>query len=260
MRLIIDTTKLPQDIKAVIDDLIFKLNQNSILSEEKITTNNLEIPQTATTNSLVTTNIKVSQNPNADYVLTSDTDGNGTWKAIYDLVSFPPKPPGINDYVVPYIVNGVALTILTLTSGRTYWIPLMVNKKVQLTEIAINVTTASAGTHYVGIYASNDNLEPTGSVLVSASFDTGSTGVKTSATNYTLQKGIYWIAWVAGSGATVRAVATGGAYPLSVANLGTVVTTSYYTSGSTLPSPAPTTGYSSLTGSVPAVGMKYNFA
>ncbi|MEM1672172.1 MAG: hypothetical protein QXT86_08990 [Archaeoglobaceae archaeon] len=174
---------------------------------------------------------------------------------------FPPKPPGYNNYVVPYAIGGAAATTLALTSGRTYWIPIFVDRNVRITQVAINVTTASAGTHQVGIYSSNERGEPTNR-LIMWDFNTGTTGLRTSTVGlpYTLQPNIYWIAWAAGSGATVRAVALTSARSLALPSLGTANLTCWFTSGNTLPATAPTSGYTALTSSaLPAVGFHYVF-
>jgi hypothetical protein len=181
--------------------------------------------------------------------------------AVPHFLSFQPRPPGITDYHVPYALNATAGTTLTLTSGRTYWIPFVVPRKLSITQLAINVTTASSGTHYVGIYASNYSWQPTGAPLISSSFDASSTGVKTSSVSLNLQVGVYWFAWAAGSGATVRAIALAASPSLALPSLGTANTTYYYTSGSTLPNPAPTSGYTSVTGSaLPAIGVQFSYA
>jgi len=180
--------------------------------------------------------------------------------AFPNFLSFTPRPPGITEYQVPYAVGSTAATTLALTANRIYWIPFAVPRKVSITQLAINVTTASAGTHYIGIYASNYYWQPTGTPLVRASFNTGSTGVKTANISLILQPDVYWFAWVAGSGATVRAVALAACASLGLSNLGTANTTYYYTSGSTLPDPAPTSGYTAATGSaVPAIGVVFSY-
>ena len=194
--------------------------------------------------------------------------GDSTWapipsSSIQTIYSgFPPKPPGYNDYVVPYAVAGTGPTTLTLTASRTYWIPISVNVPTRITQVAINVTTASAGTHYVGIYDANAQYQPY-QRIIQWSFDTSSTGVKTSTTGLplTLQPGVYWIAWAAGSGATVRAIALAASRSLALPGLGTANLNYWYTSGSTLPDPAPTSGYTGVTGgAVPAVGFYYDFS
>jgi hypothetical protein len=174
--------------------------------------------------------------------------------------SFTPRPPGITEYQVPYAVTSTAGTTLTLTANRVYWIPFVVPRKVSITQLAINVTTSAAGTHYVGVYASDYYWQPTGAPLVSVSFDASATGVKTATVSLTLQPGVYWFAWAAGSAATVRAVALAACATLGLGNLGTANTTYYYTSGSTLPDQAPTSGYSVVTGSaLPAIGVQFSY-
>jgi hypothetical protein len=178
-----------------------------------------------------------------------------------NYLGFTPRPPGITEYQVPYAVCSTAGTTLALTASRTYWIPFAVPRKVNITQLAINVTTASAGTHYVGIYASDYYWQPTGSPLVSASFDASATGVKTASVSLTLQPGIYWFVWAAGSAATVRAIALAACASLGLGGLGTGNTTYYYTSGSTLPDPAPASGYTVATGSaLPAIGVQFSYA
>jgi hypothetical protein len=177
-----------------------------------------------------------------------------------NFLSFTPRPPGITEYQVPYAANATASTTLALTASRVYWIPFIIPRKVTISQLAINVTTASAGTHYVGIYGSDYYWQPSSSPLVSASFDAGSTGVKTANVSVTLTMGVYWFAWAAGSAATVVAIALAGSPSLGLGSLGTANTTCYYTSGSTLPDPAPSSGYTVLTGSaVPAVGVVFSY-
>jgi len=179
--------------------------------------------------------------------------------AFPNFLSFTPRLPGITDYQVPYAVNATAGTTLALTASRTYWIPFTVTKKVSITTLAINVTTLSAGTHYVGIYASNSSWQPTGAPLASGSFDASATGVKTATVSLTLSPGVYWVCWASGSAATVRAIALAACATLGLASLGTANTTCYYTSGNTLPNPAPTTGYTALSSALPAVGFSFSY-
>jgi len=175
------------------------------------------------------------------------------------IQSFAPKPPGINDYVVPYATNGTAATTLALTANRIYWIPFIVWSTVSITTIAINVTMAATGTVYVGIYNSDSIYQPN-SLLTSVSFSSSSTGVKFTVTSLTLLPGVYWIALVSNAAPTLRAVALAASYSLALPTLGTANTTCWYTSGSTLPTTAPTSGYIALNGSaVPAVGLLYSF-
>jgi hypothetical protein len=175
------------------------------------------------------------------------------------IQSFAPKPPGINDYIVPYASNGTAATTLALTANRIYWIPFIVWSAVSITGIAINVTTAASGTVYVGIYSSTTTYAPN-TLITSFSFSSSTTGVKSATVSLTLQPGVYWMALVSTATPTIRAIAIGSAFSLALPSLGTANTTCWYTSGTSLPATAPTSGYTALNGSaVPAVGLRYSF-
>lgn len=189
-----------------------------------------------------------------------DLDSNQTIFDVYD--AFPPKPPGINDYIIPYVIGSTALTTLTLTSNRIYWIPFVVKNPANITEIAINVTTASTGFHHIGIYNVNNLLQPN-QLIFSTTFNAGTTGIKVYVftTPLNLQRGIYWFAWWAGSRATVRAVPVASCKSFGSPSLGTINITGWYTSSTTgLPQIAPTTGYTNYTSNLPAIGVKYSFA
>jgi hypothetical protein len=178
----------------------------------------------------------------------------------FDFLTFTPRPAGITEYQVPYAVGATTATTLALTSGRTYWIPFVVFWEVSVTQLAANVTVKSTGTHYIGIYASDYYWQPTGSPLASVSFNASTTGVKTGSVSIILQPNVYWFAWAAGSAATVRAIALEDCPSLGLGNLGTAHTTYYYTSGSTLPNPAPSSGYTVAAGSaLPAIGVQFSY-
>lgn len=171
---------------------------------------------------------------------------------------FPPTPTG-SGFVVPYAVGATAGTILTLTPNRIYWIPFVNTSLVRITGLSINVTTASAGTHYVGIYSADVVGKPV-SLLARASFATNTTGVKsvTLPSPLDITPGVYWMAWASGSAATVRAIALAACRSLGLPSLGTANTTCWYTSGNVLPDLPPSTGYTALNGSaLPAVGVNY---
>jgi hypothetical protein len=175
------------------------------------------------------------------------------------IQSFAPKPPGINDYVVPYAQTGTAATTLTLTANRIYWIPFIVWSPVSITGIAINVIAPAIGTIYVGIYSSTTTYAP-GTLITSVGFNSSTTGIKSATVSLTLQPGVYWVALVSTANPTLRAIALAATYSLALPSLGANNTVSWYTSGSVLPTAAPTSGYTALNGSaVPAVGLLYSF-
>jgi hypothetical protein len=156
-------------------------------------------------------------------------------------------------------VNGTALTGITMTSSRQYWIPLVVARKITLTGLRISVTTAAAGAAAIGIYSNrvvSGSDEPDQLLASVTGLDTGTTGDKTGTLSYTLQVGtIYWASVICAAGPTLRAPAVGSVQPAlgRAVNLTNLITHLYAPgSGSTLASPAPAT-LTSGTGSPPAI-------
>jgi len=143
-------------------------------------------------------------------------------------------------------VAGTALTTLALTASRQYFIPFVVPRDVNLTELRISVTTAATGTASIGIYGnvvvSGDDAP--GDLLASVTnLNTGSTGDKTGSLSYTLQAGVlYWASLISSAAATVRALAVASQQTAlgRTANNTTVISYLFVAgSGSTLPTTAP---------------------
>lgn len=180
----------------------------------------------------------------------------------FGITSFAPKPPEVNDYVVPYASNGYTASTLTLTPNRIYWIPFIVWATISISGIAVNVITADSrqlSEINVGIYSSTATNAPN-TRLVLSTFDCSTTGLKTITVSLTLQPGVYWVAISSNTTPSIRAIASLGAFSLALPSLGTAHTTYWYTTGTLLPPTAPTSGYSAVNGSsVPAVGLLYSF-
>jgi hypothetical protein len=169
-----------------------------------------------------------------------------------------PAPPSVFTSSIRPVVNAVnatATTTITFTSNRAYWIPFSVRRTMRVTALTTEITTASAGTHTLYVYAANSLGQPT-KRLASGTFDASTTGTKTITLHLPLEPGIYYIVWLAGSAAVARAVAVGGAVALAHTVGGTAFTTHFYTTG-TPSDPAPTSGYAVGTGVLPAVGVEY---
>ncbi len=158
--------------------------------------------------------------------------------------------------------GGTALATLALTAARQYFVPLVVPRAMPLTALKISVTTASAGTAAIGVYANTQDASGNdipGALLASVTgLDTSATGDKsgTIAAGYTLQPGtLYWISAIASAAATVRALAVGSVQTVlgRTVNNTTVISYLYAAgSGSALPNPAPSS-LSAGTGSCPAL-------
>jgi hypothetical protein len=156
-------------------------------------------------------------------------------------------------------LNGTALSTITMTASRQYWIPLVVARKITLTGLRVSVTTAATGAASIGIYSNrvvSGSDEPDQLLASVTGLDTGSTGDKTGTLSYTLQPGtIYWASVICAAAATLRALAEDSVQPAlgRTVNNTTMITHLYASgSGSTLASPAPAT-FTAGTGVAPAI-------
>lgn len=165
-----------------------------------------------------------------------------------------------NTRYIPYANSSTALTTLGLTANRIYYIPFVPPIDITITSLAVEVTTASAGTGQIGIY-NTANFRP--SKLIAGSvvnINTGTTGVKSDTVNITLMAGnLYWLALINTSAATIRAVAVAGVQTLmGIATGGTAWNTHYFQAGSNGVLPATAGTLSSGTGALPAIYVTYD--
>jgi len=180
----------------------------------------------------------------------------GSWQFLPNFSSVTnPSPLLVTGLrVCPFAVTAVATATLAMANNTSYWIPFAVNRRTTVSAISINVSTAGANSSQnVGIYGLNPtNLYPNG-LLGSVTLDTAFIGLRTGnlATAITLTPGIYWIALASNGAPALTALALGSLLPLAYS--GTSAVTHYRNTGTTLPSTAPTTGYTSGTGAFPLV-------
>jgi hypothetical protein len=156
-------------------------------------------------------------------------------------------------------VGGTALTTRALTAAGQYFVPLSVPRAVILTGLRISVTTASAGSASVGVYANTTDAsgnDAPGALLASATgLDTGSTGNKDGAfaAPVLLEPGtLYWVSVIGSAAATLRALPVGAMQTVLGRTVGkTTAITGLYAagSGSTMPATAAAT-LSASTGSM----------
>ena len=163
-----------------------------------------------------------------------------------------------NTRYIPYATGSVALTALVLATDRIYYIPFIPLANATIRSLAIEVTFASAGTGQIGIYNTNNHRPNT--LLASVSIDTGSVGVKSGIVSVQLVAGgLYWLALINSSAATIRAVAIAGIQTLLGIPTGTTAWTTHYyqtiASGETLPTTANANAIG--TGNVPAIYITY---
>lgn len=177
---------------------------------------------------------------------------------------FPGLPSAIlqpsGNYIIPFAANAATLTTLALTANQIRAAPFAVRRRVTITQVALNVSTAATGTTVaVAIYGANADGTPGTRVWVATGIDSATTGNKTVSASLTLGVGLYWLAvWSAGAPA-LRAVPTGAMVPmagfnLAGANAGANILTVTATGGLTDPFPS---GYAATAGAMPAVGVLY---
>lgn len=164
-----------------------------------------------------------------------------------------------NQLVALGAVNTVAATTLALTASRTYWVPFQVNRRITLTQLSIQVTTASSGSVIdVGIYAADGTNNRPYSRLVSVTGLSGGTAgqVNSGSLSTVLEPGLYWACIYANTGApTLRALAAGNTASLGLTPSGTAhVSHIYAASGFTSPAP---TSFTAGTGAVPGLFALY---
>jgi hypothetical protein len=164
-------------------------------------------------------------------------------------------PTCASGYRIPYLITCGNFTTLTLTSNTIYWIPFYVPKTILVNTIVMKVSTASTGNHILGIYDNDNNGYPN-NLLSSSTLSVASTGIKSATISVQLTPGMYWFAWASTSSPVITAVLSSSCQSLENSAFSTNV--SMFTStGSSLPSTAPKTGYSVVGSNVPAIGIKW---
>lgn len=102
---------------------------------------------------------------------------------------------------------------VALTSNTIYYTPFLIERRVTISDLGLNINTASAGNNIkLAIYANNAATgRPTGAPLAeTGNMSTTSTGIVTAditGANVTLDPGIYWVAmWADNSVVVVRVI------------------------------------------------------
>lgn len=97
---------------------------------------------------------------------------------------------------------------LALVADRLYATPLVVARSLSLDRLAIEVTTAGAGSKVarLGLYRDGANLYPSSLLLDAGAVAVDTTGVKAVAVSQPLSKGLYWLACISDGTPIVRAV------------------------------------------------------
>jgi len=159
-------------------------------------------------------------------------------------------------------VGGSALVTQALTAARVYYIPFSVPRRIRLSSMGVSVSTASAGTGTLGIYANDGSAvyDHPGTLLATTTtgaINTGATGTKTASIDIVLEPGVvYWAGFINSSAATLRSIAVAGQSAcLGFTDALLTVTSCLYSAGSTnvLPGPANASPLALAATSIPAI-------
>jgi len=177
-----------------------------------------------------------------------------SWQFLPNFSSVPnPSPILVTGLRVCPFAMTASTTTLGMNNNTSYWIPFAVNRNTTVSGLSISVNTNSTSQAEVGIYNSNlTNLYPN-TLLGRVTLDTSTMGLKTGtlSTAITLTPGICWIALAFNGSVSLLALSEFSLLPLAYST--TTAVTHYRNTGTTLPSTAPTTGYTAGTGAFPLV-------
>jgi hypothetical protein len=135
-------------------------------------------------------------------------------------------------------------------------VPFGVFRQISVTALAIEVSTASAGTAELAIYSTNSaGNTPSQRLAYVSGLDTGTTGVKSGSVSLTLEPGAYFAALRCSAGATLRAFSTAVQY--GVVTGGATFQTHFFNSDTSL-STNPTVPLSAGTGNIPIIHAQYS--
>ena len=169
-----------------------------------------------------------------------------------------PLPVLVDNYTVPYAVCATSATTLGLTGNRCYFLPFLVTTPLKITYAAIQVTTLSTGTGYIGLYDITTARKPYNRLWMSSGLDMGSTGEKSDMPNIVLPPSMYWLALVSSSAAEVRAINIASLRHLAITLSGNAHTIGYYYSNASLPTDASGVSFTALANKAPAIGVKWS--
>jgi hypothetical protein len=140
-------------------------------------------------------------------------------KVTNQFVSFIPEVYGLQNQVV--------------TINLLYWIPIIIEKDLDITQLSIFISALSAGAAVAGLYDSDVDGTPNNLIFQTTPFNNGVTSVQTYTlpTSVSVTSGLYYIAFNSSSSANYRSVAA-TAY-INILSLGSANTVPYSRIGKT---------------------------
>lgn len=175
------------------------------------------------------------------------------WVALYNEAPFLPSPTTNWRSLWPF--TGVGTTI-ALTAGRCYFIPFWVMSPRSITALGYEVSTSSAGSAEVAIYAADGtSYRPRTRLAYVSGLNTGATGVQSGAVSVTLQPGLYWCALRSSAAATLRGAA--GAFAFGISTGGNNRITHLFNADASLADPVASDPTSLGVGTVPHIYARW---
>ncbi|RUR76990.1 hypothetical protein PCC6912_39490 [Chlorogloeopsis fritschii PCC 6912] len=116
---------------------------------------------------------------------------------------------------------GTLSTNTAIVANSIRYVPFYVSRRQRFTAIAVEVTTSTTGNARLGIYSTNNTVEPVSLILDAGTIDTGTTGVKEVGIDITLNAGWYALCIVADAAASYRCISSNTVSPSQSALTGT---------------------------------------
>jgi hypothetical protein len=139
----------------------------------------------------------------------------------------------VTNEFVSFIPNVYGLQNQVVTINLLYWIPILIQKNLDITQLSIFISVLSAGAAVAGLYDSDVDGTPNNLIFQTTPFNNGVTSVQTYTlpTSVSVTSGLYYIAFNSSSSANYRSVAA-TAY-INILSLGNANTVPYSRIGKT---------------------------
>lgn len=150
------------------------------------------------TGTVTSTGLAMTTSPTTNYVLTSDSAGNGTWQAP-GINGITPVHTGFTAFGTGGMINTLNVssgTSVTMVAGTIYWAAVFIPFTVTLTGVIVSVGTTGGTDLWIGSLYSNSGTLLANSVLTGTTAGTANTKQKLAFTSTATVLGpsVYYIA------------------------------------------------------------------
>lgn len=163
--------------------------------------------------------IILSQRGESVTLISDGSNWRALWSGSYDFSAYRSKGSTLDQWYAASFDGSTPLTTGAPSINNLRAVPVIFSKVTTIDQMAINVTTLSAGMGRIGIYRDNGNNYPGTLVVESTSatqLNLSTTGVKTATDGLpvTLQPGLYWFVYVSNVSATIRGLQINSPSPI----------------------------------------------